>query len=41
VISAHGGTIAAANRPGGGAAFRMVLPIVGTPPPAPSETSLD
>jgi K+-sensing histidine kinase KdpD len=40
VISAHGGTIAAANRPGGGAVFRMTLPIVGTPPPAPSEPSL-
>jgi K+-sensing histidine kinase KdpD len=35
VISAHGGTIGAANRPGGGAAFRMLIPIVGTPPPAP------
>ncbi len=35
VISAHGGTIVAANRPGGGAVFRMTLPIVGTPPPAP------
>ena len=42
VISAHGGTIVAANRTGGGAAFRMLLPIVGTPPPpAPTETSLD
>ena len=42
VISAHGGTIVAANRPGGGAVFRMTLPIVGTPPPpAPSETSLE
>jgi K+-sensing histidine kinase KdpD len=40
VISAHGGTIVAANRPGGGAVFRMTLPIVGTPPPAPTETSL-
>jgi K+-sensing histidine kinase KdpD len=36
VISAHGGTIAAANRQGGGAVFRMTLPIVGTPPPTPS-----
>jgi len=35
VISAHGGTIVAANRPGGGAIFRMTLPIVGTPPPGP------
>ena len=44
VISAHGGTIAAANRPGGGAVFRLTLPIVGVPPgglpPAPSEASL-
>lgn len=40
VIDAHGGTIAAANRPGGGAVFRMTLPIVGTPPPGPSETTL-
>ena len=40
VIDAHGGTITAANRPGGGAVFRMTLPIVGTPPPAPSETTL-
>jgi len=35
VISAHGGTIVAANRPGGGAAFKMELPIIGTPLPAP------
>jgi K+-sensing histidine kinase KdpD len=42
VIGAHGGTIVAANRVGGGAAFRITLPIVGTPPPpAPSEASLD
>jgi K+-sensing histidine kinase KdpD len=40
VVGAHGGTIVAANRPGGGAVFRMTLPIVGTPPPAPSEPSL-
>jgi two-component system sensor histidine kinase KdpD len=40
VITAHGGTIAAANRAGGGAVFRMTLPIVGAPPPAPSEASL-
>jgi K+-sensing histidine kinase KdpD len=37
VISAHGGTIAATNRAGGGAIFRMTLPIVGRPPPGPSE----
>jgi len=42
VIGAHGGTIVAANRAGGGASFRITLPIVGTPPPpAPSEASLD
>jgi K+-sensing histidine kinase KdpD len=40
VVSVHGGTIGAANRQGGGAVFRMTLPIVGTPPPAPSESSL-
>jgi K+-sensing histidine kinase KdpD len=38
VITAHGGTIAATNRAGGGAIFRMTLPIVGSPPPGPSET---
>lgn len=27
VVEAHGGTLTAANRPGGGAAFRMVLPV--------------
>ena len=42
VIGAHGGTITAANRPGGGAVFRMTLPIVGSPSgaPPPSESSL-
>jgi K+-sensing histidine kinase KdpD len=40
VISAHGGHIAATNRAGGGAIFRMNLPIVGRPPPAPSDTSI-
>lgn len=32
VISAHGGSIWAANRPGGGAVFRFTLPL-GEPPP--------
>jgi K+-sensing histidine kinase KdpD len=44
VINAHGGAITAANRPEGGAVFRMTLPIVGVPPgalpPAPSDPSL-
>ena len=41
VIGAHGGTIEAANRPGGGAVFRMTLPIVGSPPGTPPpDTSL-
>jgi two-component system sensor histidine kinase KdpD len=32
IIEAHGGKIAASNRPGGGAAFRFTLPIDGPPP---------
>jgi two-component system sensor histidine kinase KdpD len=35
IVQAHGGTITAANRPGGGAAFRFTLPLVGTPPSLP------
>ena len=39
VIEAHGGHVEAHNREGGGAEFRMVLPIVGVPPgmPRPEE----
>jgi len=32
IVGAHGGTIAAANRPGGGALFTVRLPLEGTPP---------
>lgn len=37
VAEAHGGSITAGNRPGGGAVFRVTLPIGGAPPPVPSE----
>jgi two-component system sensor histidine kinase KdpD len=33
IIEAHGGRIWAENRPGGGAAFKFLIPIEGTPPP--------
>lgn len=32
IIEAHGGRIWAENRPGGGAAFKFVIPVEGTPP---------
>jgi two-component system sensor histidine kinase KdpD len=32
IVTAHGGRIWAGNRPGGGAIFRLSLPITGTPP---------
>ena len=32
IALAHGGSIGAATRPGGGASFRVTLPLVGTPP---------
>jgi two-component system, OmpR family, sensor histidine kinase KdpD len=37
IVDAHGGTLVAANREGGGALFRVALPVVGKPPAAPPE----
>jgi two-component system, OmpR family, sensor histidine kinase KdpD len=37
IVEAHGGTITASNRVGGGAAFRMTLPIGEAPPEIPEE----
>jgi two-component system sensor histidine kinase KdpD len=42
IVVAHGGRIWAEARPGGGATFRLTLPIVGTPPLMPeAEAALD
>jgi len=40
IATAHGGRIWAENRPGGGAAFRFTLPLVGSPPALPVEAPL-
>lgn len=41
-VEAHGGTIRAESRPGGGAVFRFAVPIGDSPPPMPSgETDED
>jgi Osmosensitive K+ channel histidine kinase len=37
IVTAHGGRIWAENRPGGGATFRISLPVTGTPPRLPAE----
>ena len=36
IVAAHGGTIQAANRPGGGAAFTFWIPVDAEPPAAPA-----
>ena len=37
IATAHGGTLTVAARPGGGATFRLTLPLPAEPPPFPSE----
>ena len=39
IVEAHGGRITARNRQGGGAVFRLVLPIGGTPPDLAAEAA--
>ena len=39
IVEAHGGTIWAENRPGGGALFRFALPVEGEPPALPDEAA--
>jgi two-component system sensor histidine kinase KdpD len=38
IVELHGGTITAENRDGGGALFRIMLPLGGTPPAIPTES---
>jgi two-component system, OmpR family, sensor histidine kinase KdpD len=37
IVDAHGGSLVAVNRDGGGALFRIILPILGKPPAGPPE----
>jgi two-component system sensor histidine kinase KdpD len=41
IVVAHGGTITASNRAGGGAAFRITLPLPSAPPAVPAEAAED
>jgi two-component system sensor histidine kinase KdpD len=41
LVEAHGGTIVAENRQGGGACFRITLPIVAAAPSVPAELPHD
>lgn len=41
IVEAHGGTISAENREGGGAIFRIVLPRVGEAPAVPSDQEVE
>ncbi len=40
IVQAHGGTIGAENRPGGGSRFHLALPLDGVPPEGPEETEV-
>lgn len=41
IVEAHGGTIVAENRDGGGAAFRITVPRIGVPPSVPQESETE
>jgi len=40
IARVHGGTLTAMNRPGGGAVFRLTLPVLTSPPAGPDASSL-
>jgi two-component system sensor histidine kinase KdpD len=41
IVEAHGGSIVASNRQGGGAVFEITLPVIGVPPEMPAEDTLE